>query len=169
MGQRGSVTGSGTGDPVDFYVFKDKDGRDVVTNDKADIPADARDVAVVHAGDAPARAADFVAGARGSVEGGAEPGFVFNGPSFVLGAAAMLVVGGGAVFGRAGGRSLVRFAVVAVVVVVAAGGYFGWVMRTAGLSNGAFADPRDAVTEAKAVRDQANTRRAVEEEIAAQK
>lgn len=144
-------------DAITFFRYVDETGRDVVTNEYESIPADARartevlDLKPTPEATASVPAAPLDLGS-------------LHGPSVLVGA----VVGGllvGLAFGLRRSRLLLRVIVLAGVVGTLGAAYFGWAMRSAGLSEATFANPSQAVDEARAVRDQANARQAAQKAL----
>ncbi len=72
-------------------------------------------------------------------------------------------------FGRSGGGVLRRLVFGGALVVglgaLASGAYFGWLRRTAGQGDGAFATPADLVQDARSAVDGVNQRRAQQEQL----
>ena len=144
-----------------FLRYRDHQGRDVVTNDITEVPVELRGAVARLRPPAPtpreraeAAAAARVASARAVF--GAAP--QLHGPSFALGAVVAFAVAW-LVFGLRGARrALVRVVVVGVGILLIGGLYFGWVLRTAGLDQGALASPRAALDEARRARAQVEQR-----------
>lgn len=141
---------------VVFYRYRDAAGRDVITNDLAEVPRELRGkVEVVTSGDRSPSTQEptRVDAALGSARSIFDAAPVFHGPSFALGAVVAFAAAY-LVFGLRGARRMVlRMVIVGVGVVVAGALYSGWVLRTAGLDHGAFANPTAAIDEARAARD----------------
>ncbi len=142
-------------DPVVFFRYRDEAGRDVITNDLAEVPEHLRGkVELVTSGDPSPReqAAARVDATVGRARAAFDAAPVFHGPSFALGAV-VAFAGAYLLFGLRGARrALLRIAVVAVGVAGVGALYVGWVLRTAGLEQGALAHPGAAVDEARRAR-----------------
>jgi hypothetical protein len=147
-----------------FFRYRDAEGREVVTNDIADVPPHLRDsVRPLEAAELapPPRIVDRGRDAVDAVG-------VIDAGSFALGVACAvpLALVGERVLRRA--PRLARLALLAVVVAGGVGLYFGAVLRTAGLSDDVVANPARAVDEARAVRDRANAANAAKERALAE-
>lgn len=144
-----------------FFRYRDAEGREVVTNDIAEVPPHLRDsVRPLEAAELapPPRVVDRGRGAVDAIDAG----------SFALGVACAVPV---ALVGERALRRaprLARFALLAVVVAGGVGLYFGAVLRTAGLSDDVVANPARAIDEARAVRDRANAANAAKERALAE-
>ena len=150
-GARGNASAE---DEIVFYRYVDQSGREIVTNELSSVPKDAQ--ASVELLDASPKLP--------------EPSVVddigrFHLPSFVFGAASMiLLIAAAFAFRRA--KILVRVLAFVVVSALVASAYFGWAMETAGLGSGRpFESPTRAIDEANAAKGKAEERRAIQEAI----
>jgi hypothetical protein len=141
-----------------FYRYRDARGGEVITNDLAQVPPSQKDTVEVVTPKAPVAREPAAPTAGWSVP-------PVDVPSFALGAgsAALLLLLVLPLLRRA--PLLLRLALLIGVVALGAGLYFGQVMKVAGLSDGALADPREALQEARRARDQVNEVRAAQEKL----
>ena len=144
---------------IELYKYRDAAGREVITNDLAQVPAGTALEPVIEAAPPAAAIPDSVYGVHLA--------------SAVLGlAVGVSLIALPRLLRR--GRLLGKLVTMAAIVVVIGGLYFGWVMRLAGFAPAgpsiapSIADPRAAVDEAGKARDVANARTRAVEQIADQ-
>lgn len=150
-----------SGQTQSFYRFEDGQGRVHIVSSLDDVPAAERGKAV--------RVELDGAGAESPYSATTSSGPTMpsvDGPSFVLGFGAALLVGLllKLVAGRGAGRWLWRLVLVAGVGLMLTGAYLGAVRRAAGVTGGAFAAPSALLQDAKTAVEQMNQRQKQQEE-----
>lgn len=183
MTDRGAKSGAGAGPPVEaaqraseaaaprsaeaaagdpaggravFYRYRDAEGRVVIVDSLARVPASARPGVERVALEAPARSLEVSAGALARD---------LHGPSFAAGAAAALLAVAVLLVARRAKALLVRALVLGGLAVLGAGAYFGWLRRTTGASGAALGSPSVLIEDARTAVDAMNARLREQERV----